>query len=807
MWGLISGKKNKKENRSQVFSTVQTASSQPSQASPSAESPQPLAPGFIAPLDPFALYFAMPIECSGNFNETLKRHIRRRPACVESVTTRRGQPHKIYLRKSFPVLRNLIANLTGGVVYLRKGFRIRDLYYVRRSLLNLLVRTSTDPAAADGASPSSPEGSSSSSPSDHGKEHMPEEEDADGSLSADQFDKAPIKLGGGPADAPPAELVDSQYIIEDESGADLYASVMRAISAHQTQILQSVGVYNYGQTGQPLPPGLLEFAAWLEGLFAHRIQEARDTAFSGLVSFDSLEHLYRPGSLVYGTSEDTGASLLGLRVIHTEYRVTRSDFGTTRSFRAEAEFVVATGEDSFISARHQFSIGEFMMKRSLDSMEWRPMSEDLRQTLAVRGRKYVSLANGNHFMAYACSGFSIHRFSTTSNAQVVQRSAFLRTNGRVMIDNATAARLGHFPCNSHTNWGLGASLRSALQESKNAAQNAATMALQNPGYHHNNHHNAQQQQLPFEKVPRSFLPITYPAVAGFSFTSKTWGHCLVDAISDIQFNERAFDQLVMAPSRKALIRALVVHTDDLFSDIIQGKGSSTVFLLHGPPGSGKTLSAESIAESLHKPLYSITMGELGVTPEALEERIQEVLQLASLWGCLVLIDEADIVVERRNTKDLKRNALVGILLRQLEYFNGVLFLTSNRVSVFDEAVHSRVTIALKYKALSRKSRFDVWRVLLEAAGVPEIDPSSLSEFRLNGRQIKNAIRLGEALARAHGEKLALHHLQHTIAVSREFLELLQDRVGPRRDSDSDTDSEDPIDLAFASTSSARPEFS
>src|SRR5205085_1752379 len=139
----------------------------------------------------------------------------------------------------------------------------------------------------------------------------------------------------------------------------------------------------------------------------------------------------------------------------------------------------------------------------------------------------------------------------------------------------------------------------------------------------------------------------------------------------------------------------------------------------------------------------------------------------------VLIDEADIVVERRNTKDLKRNALVGILLRQLEYFNGVLFLTSNRVSVFDEAVHSRVTIALKYKALSRKSRLDVWRVLLEAAGVPEIDPSSLAQFRLNGRQIKNAIRLGEALARAHGEKLALHHLQHTIAVSREFLELLQ----------------------------------
>jgi MoxR-like ATPase len=79
---------------------------------------------------------------------------------------------------------------------------------------------------------------------------------------------------------------------------------------------------------------------------------------------------------------------------------------------------------------------------------------------------------------------------------------------------------------------------------------------------------------------------------------------LVSGIESIQFNDRAFDQLVLAEERKQMIRALVRFGGDSdYEDIIAGKRGGSVFLLHGPPGVGKTLTAEAIAEVLHRPLY------------------------------------------------------------------------------------------------------------------------------------------------------------------------------------------------------------
>ena len=115
-----------------------------------------------------------------------------------------------------------------------------------------------------------------------------------------------------------------------------------------------------------------------------------------------------------------------------------------------------------------------------------------------------------------------------------------------------------------------------------------------------------------------------------------------DGLRDASFNERAFEQLVLPPSRKRLIEALVLSHGSPAretADLIAGKGEGSIFLLHGPPGVGKTLTAEAIAELLRRPLYSVSMGELGTTPEALETRLQEILELAVPWGALVLIDD------------------------------------------------------------------------------------------------------------------------------------------------------------------------
>merc|ERR1711998_805045 len=91
----------------------------------------------------------------------------------------------------------------------------------------------------------------------------------------------------------------------------------------------------------------------------------------------------------------------------------------------------------------------------------------------------------------------------------------------------------------------------------------------------------------------------------------------------------------------------------------------------------------------------------------LEKSLREILEVASAWNAVVLLDEADIFLEKRSENDVARNAMVGIFLRLLEYHQGVLFLTTNRVKSFDSAFHSRISVALKYPDLDPAQRQQV----------------------------------------------------------------------------------------------------
>jgi AAA+ superfamily predicted ATPase len=135
----------------------------------------------------------------------------------------------------------------------------------------------------------------------------------------------------------------------------------------------------------------------------------------------------------------------------------------------------------------------------------------------------------------------------------------------------------------------------------------------------------------------------------------------------------------------------------------------------------------------------VCAGDLGTNAELLERNLVETTSLAHKWGAIVLIDEADVYLEERSLKDVQRNGLVSVFLRHLEYFQGIMFLTTNRVTTFDDAFRSRITFAMKFDDLSIKAKKKIWETFLQKVPTKKVsdkDIDGLSHKNINGRQVR-----------------------------------------------------------------------
>jgi hypothetical protein len=140
----------------------------------------------------------------------------------------------------------------------------------------------------------------------------------------------------------------------------------------------------------------------------------------------------------------------------------------------------------------------------------------------------------------------------------------------------------------------------------------------------------------------------------------------------------------------------------------------------------------------------VSAGELGRTAEELEERLPLIFERASKWNALLLLDEADVFLEQRSIGDINRNALVCVFLRTLEYYQGIMFFTTNRVKQIDNAIASRIHFKIKYDNLGLEQRRGVWDYFLGKAVTPQGPPAysrsgleSLVEKPLNGREVRS----------------------------------------------------------------------
>jgi hypothetical protein len=221
-----------------------------------------------------------------------------------------------------------------------------------------------------------------------------------------------------------------------------------------------------------------------------------------------------------------------------------------------------------------------------------------------------------------------------------------------------------------------------------------------------------------------------------------WVH--VDDMEPYAYQPDLKQKLILPPEQTDLIDILTAEMDVLMDDIIEGKSGGTTVLCAGPAGVGKTLTAEVYSEIIKRPLYRVHSGQLGLNVTEMEVALKNTLVRAQRWGAVMLIDEADVYIKRRDD-NIAANAVVGVFLRVLEYFNGLLFLTTNRVGDIDEAIVSRCIALIRYHPPSLADRRKIWAVMVEQFGL-QLEPQLLDTLaekfpEASGRDIKGLAKL------------------------------------------------------------------
>ena len=131
-----------------------------------------------------------------------------------------------------------------------------------------------------------------------------------------------------------------------------------------------------------------------------------------------------------------------------------------------------------------------------------------------------------------------------------------------------------------------------------------------------------------------------------------------------------------------------------------------------------------------------------------------------------------------------------MLLRVLEYYDGIMILTTNRIKSLDTAVQSRIHLAIQYKDLEKEQKYKIFSTFLDRIDQKRIEDrdsieknlkKELKKWMINGRQIRNIVSSADSLARSEHKKLSWDHLELAYDTTAEFLECLKDLTKDRRE--------------------------
>ncbi|KAK7990180.1 hypothetical protein PG989_010495 [Apiospora arundinis] len=402
-------------------------------------------------------------------------------------------------------------------------------------------------------------------------------------------------------------------------------------------------------------------------------------------------------------------------------------------------------------------------------LKWHKDRESLEALLVARGRKFEAL-RGYHFMH--CDGASYHDHSAGN----FPARGGKPVHGRVVIDAHA-----YYECQGMTKPGWerldpGSSMmpqsptsiarRQTHRDSPSYEEHAdfrreilnravaAATAAASPVYGDNKLQQsglgnmlkkaqdvkAQRNIVDQPVLSEEQCMVTHTHVKGMDLSKREWGVFYVEDLADIEWRPEIFKRLVLQEGVKEMALTAIKHKQEanVDIDVVPGKGRGLLLLTFGPPGTGKTMTAEAVAEECHLLLFSKSAGDLGSNTAFVEKALDMAFQCCTLWNAVMLLDEADVFLAKRTLEGLQRNELVSIFLRKLEHYQGILFLTTNRMESIDAAFQSRIDLMLPFDPLTREARHDRFGVYPE-------ELEELAAMDLNGREIKNLVKMALVL--------------------------------------------------------------
>jgi len=506
--------------------------------------------------------------------------------------------------------------------------------------------------------------------------------------------------------------------------------------------------------------------------FKSMIDTAQDMKSKRVMTYEHLWTLFQPGSTVF-TRQDGQET--AMTMLESRYG---TDAKGAPCFWLTCKYVDWDGA-RFGTNKLNLSISVYSGTRSITALRVYPIAYHneeaaLRERLMARGTKAEELA-GPNYRSYQGVAWRQGQFGTKDKYNVKSRividtygwNRFNPTHS-VFVSPMNQKDLPPPPPPQHNSCGWGDPPEDEDDDEQECDDYGDDSGMPLDGAFADEEDAAKHVPLTTDQKL-----ICTPILRGYSLKQKLWLNFFVNCVQPITWQTDAFARLVLPSNTKDLILGFTSAQRalrDSFDDVIEGKGRGMIILLCGPPGVGKTLTAESMAEEMQIPLYCMSAGDLGFDPRRVEQKLQDILEMCSRWNAILLLDEADVFLEQRSLHELERNKLVSIFLRVLEYYEGTMFLTTNRVQTFDPAFQSRIHISLNYEELTLDSRKTVWSNFLDNSPlkheIGEKELMELARMNMNGRQIKNILKIARLLAGRKEETLNRGHIMTTLDVTQ-----------------------------------------